>query len=142
MVKKTLLLMTFSLLSCNSIADIEIKLEKRIINFNQKNFPQLQFNKLYLLDGTYYSKPDFQIISPKLEIYTNGNYYEYLYIKNNGKVFFLTSPKKYIENPDMNNDSNFSGVIYKESNDIFIERKQLFKMRGGVWHLQTKINGN
>lgn len=79
----------FSFFSCQTQQDIHKTLRKKIENFNPKDFPFLEFDKLYVLEGQYATKRDFEIIYPKMEIHRgsdNQKYEDFLIFRNDGTV--------------------------------------------------------
>lgn len=75
------------LLGCHTANDIKSRFEKKIENFNSSDFPEIQFEKLYVLEGVYYTKKDFELIYPKI-LGTDGHT-KFLYLYKDGKPLFL-----------------------------------------------------
>lgn len=136
----------FSLFSCQSILNVKDRLLKKIENFDRESIGNVVFNRLYVREGVYKTKKDFDIIFPKLEVSTNGFYYDYLYIQGNGKLSFFTSSSRLIKN--IENKESFNAVINKEKNKIIVYRLQVFhQIRGfdpsyGIYKQYLKVFGN
>lgn len=137
--------------SCYSEINIQKRIAKNLTKFDKSNFPGIRFDKLYILEGTYETKKDFELIYPKLEVHTNGKYLQYLqylYVHGNGELNFFTLPEGYLTNKLSNynkQDSigrkqySFNGVMYIKNNKLIIERTQLYKMYGGYGSYREKL---
>lgn len=62
---------------------------KKIENFREEDFTTLSFQQIYIYEGVYETKKDFNTIFPKLEVI--GNIKEFLYLANNGKNLFFVA---------------------------------------------------
>lgn len=128
--------MSFSFLSCQSVSKVRERLLKKIENFSSSDFPAIEFDKLYILNGTYSTKRDFELIQPKLEIHRGSGTEtanDYLIINKNGTVDEFYAKNINSANLLMKKKSSsvFSGIIYQKKHQIIIEVMQAFKMGGG-----------
>ena len=127
---KRLLIYALLLNSCYSVSDINKRLEKSTVNFHKEDFPNIEFEKLYILEGIYETKHKFELIYPKLE--TTSQYYHFIYFSNNGKVSFYTG--KSIDEVEFliaQKPAYFNAMIYKNRDNDIIQRIESFKMGGG-----------
>lgn len=133
---KIIAVMSFSLLSCQSISKVSDRLSKKVENFSSSDFPVIKFNRLFMMDGMYRTNENFELIQPKLEIHRgsdNEHSSDYLIINDNGTVDEFYAKDISSANLLMNKKSSsvYSGVIYKEKDKIIVEVMQAFKMGGG-----------
>lgn len=68
---------------------VEKRLLKKMENFKKEDFPEIKFNTPYLLENIYETQKKITLIEPKIEYEESQVNYTYLYISDNGKLYFL-----------------------------------------------------
>lgn len=126
----------FSFLSGQSIQNIEDRLSKKVAKLSNNPIEGVVYNKLYVMEGTYITRRDFEPILPKLEIHRGSDskkYEDYLILYDNGKVdeFYAENTHSAYQLLNRSPSSGFYGVIYKKNQKIIIESIVAFKMGGG-----------
>lgn len=66
----------------------KIRFWKKISKFNPSDFSNLNFHRLYVLEGVYFTKRDFEINLPKMDGTDSSTDYLYFY-KNGNASFFV-----------------------------------------------------
>ncbi|MFP3597424.1 hypothetical protein [Chryseobacterium sp. SIMBA_029] len=117
-------------------------------NFKKEDFPEIKFNTPYLLEGIYETKKDFILIEPKVEYEESQANYTYLYISDNGKLYFFANLGK-LKKIEAEKDFNaFSGILSKNNKKVFIYREQVFHsifgmdMGNGIYKQEIKLAAN
>lgn len=113
-------LITFSFTSCNS--QIKGKLESKLKSFNKNDFDKNILNKIYILEGIYKTKNDFNVIIPKLQDNRKENYVDFLKIQDDGKAVFGSSPerKESFKIFTRIDENQFNAVITKEGERVYL----------------------
>jgi len=127
---------------------VDKRFMKKMENFKKEDFPEIKFNTPYLLEGIYETKKDFTLIEPKVKYEESQVNYTYLYISDNGKVYFFANPGQ-LKKIEAEKDSNaFSGILSKKNNRVFVYQEQAFHsifgmdMGKGIYRQEIKLAVN
>jgi len=124
---------------------VKERLLKKIENFDKNNMEGISFNTLYILEGIYKTKKDFEIIQPKLDRHTGAQKCEnYLVFYGDGKVYFYIEDNNENAYNTLMKSEDFDAVLIKNKNKLIIETIQGFKMGGryGSYKQYIKVIGD
>lgn len=108
-------------MECRTGKEIKLGFEKKISNLNPNDFPNLIFGKLYILEGIYLTKRDFEINVPKMD--GTDSRTDYLYFYKNGKAsFFVAENLSRAEFLIKQNSGYYNAIILKKEDEIIVER--------------------
>ena len=115
-----ILLINFSNYSfAQSKEKVKLRLENKHQNFDASQIKEYT-NKLFISEGHFECKKDFNP-TIRYESTSDGIYQSFVYIAENGKVLFNSSPVK-ITNKKNDSISDFNAMIYKKKNKYIIDR--------------------
>lgn len=107
---------------CYTNEDIQKRMIKKLKNFNPKKV-DVNFNTLYKSEGLFKCSNN----TEKIESTSDGNYDEYVYIYEDGKVAFLAVNissyyERYVQAPT----GKFDAILFLQGNKTKIMRSQVF----------------
>ena len=129
--KYLLVAIFLSFCCCKSHQNQEKRLQKKLDDFTASDFPFLDFERLYILQGKYSTKRNFEIIYPKLEIHRGSddvNYSDFLIFHLDGTLdMFYDVDIKAAKLKITPQNRGSSGVLSKKDGKISIFSEQAFK---------------
>ncbi|MEG0928721.1 hypothetical protein [Chryseobacterium sp.] len=146
--KKYMIFLTFfsffSQAGCQKIDRVQNKLLKEVENFNVKDFPDIAFDKIYILEGMYIAKGKFGIVPPKLETQRGSDskhYDDFLVFNSNGRVdkFYAENIKAAKLLISKQPSNTIYGILAKKKEEWVIKTIQAYKMGGyGTYNQHVK----
>ena len=127
--KKSVFLVFIIISVLNScVAYSQEKVDKKLLSkIENKNYDSIVgLNKLYISKGHFECTNDF-IIKNKLASTSDGIYDTFLFIKNDGKMYFNTLPASNTPLKDLylENDSTPNAIFYQKNEKFITERKSV-----------------